>query len=289
MDDIEEVVTELGLNIASVGHEISAHCPFHSDSHPSFSINAKSGLWICYQCGRAGNFNMLVEQVGGRGVAQSTDLLREIKRRHVGRKRPEPEAEPEPPDPLFIFARYEDFRWPPKWAWHERRIKGEVIEQYGLKWDRGWIIPIWAPEMTDEWTGLWGWQFKRLDYVSNYPKQVKKSRTLFGLRELDSTKSVALVESPLDVARLASVGVSAVAAYGAFVSLTQLRLLIEVADSIVLALDGDFEGERQMHKIYRFLAKQVPTRRVSYPAGCKDPGDLNDQQARRVFDVEAKV
>ena len=49
-DAVEEILDQLGINVVSAGKEISAHCPFHADAHPSFSINASSGLWICYQC-----------------------------------------------------------------------------------------------------------------------------------------------------------------------------------------------------------------------------------------------
>jgi DNA primase len=157
-----------------------------------------------------------------------------------------------------------------------------MVDHFGVRWDRGWVIPIWAPDIEDEMTDLWGWQFKRMDFVSNYPKAVKKSRTLFGLRELEET-TVVLVESPLDVVRLACVGISAVSSFGAFVSRVQIRLLLNVADRIVLALDNDEEGQRQTKKIYRWLARVVPTNVIEFPAGIKDPGDCSDRQLARIF------
>lgn len=276
---IEEVLDQLGIQTSSSGVEISAHCPFHTDSHPSFSINAESGLWICYQCSRAGTLSMLVEAVGGEG-ANPVEILREVRHKSVGKtKAPDPEPAEQPPDPDIVLARYEGFRFPPEWAWSDRKIGREAVEAYGLKWDKGWVIPIWSPSGEE----LWGWQFKRMDFVSNYPKAVKKSLTLFGLRELTET-TVVLVESPLDVVRLATVGVSAVAAYGAFVSRAQIRLLIEVSDRIILALDSDEEGQKQTDKIYPYLARQIPTIKVTMPAGAKDPGDLSDKKALRVFE-----
>jgi 5S rRNA maturation endonuclease (ribonuclease M5) len=222
---------------------------------------------------------MLVSSVGGEG-SNPVEILREIRHKAVGRiKDHEPDPVETPPDPEIVWARYEDFRFPPEWAWSDRKISYDAVEAYGLKWDRGWIIPIWSSDSVE----LWGWQFKRMDFVSNYPKAVKKSQTLFGLRELHET-TVVLVESPLDVARLATVGVSAVAAYGAFVSKAQLRLLIEVADRIILALDNDEEGQRQTDKIFPYLSKFVPTIKVTMPAGAKDPGELSDKKAKRVFE-----
>jgi hypothetical protein len=45
----------------SVGGDYAARCPFHEDRHPSFSINARSGLWQCHaaDCGRKGNAHEL--------------------------------------------------------------------------------------------------------------------------------------------------------------------------------------------------------------------------------------
>lgn len=275
----EEVLEQLDIEIAIVGErEITAHCPFHSDAHPSFSMNASTFLWICYQCGQSGTLEMLVSLVTG-GKVNATEMLREVRRQAVEPKKVKTEPIEEIKiDPDVLQVRYEDFKSPPAWALDSRAITDEAIKEYGIKWDHGWIIPIWEPETAD----LWGWQFKRLDFVSNYPRSVKKSRTLFGLRELSSSV-VALVESPLDVVRLAGAGIAAVAAYGAFVSKVQLRFLIEVADRILLALDNDEEGVRQTEKIYPYLAKRVPTIRVQMPEGCKDPGDLQDEQIEEVF------
>ncbi|MBM3252725.1 MAG: DNA primase, partial [Candidatus Omnitrophica bacterium] len=30
-------------------------CPFHTERHPSFSVNAKKGLWHCFGCGAGGD------------------------------------------------------------------------------------------------------------------------------------------------------------------------------------------------------------------------------------------
>ena len=281
MNDIEDVLEQLKIDVANVGErEISAHCPFHKDSHPSFSMNAESGLWICYQCGESGTLDMLVEKVGG--TVDVKAFLREAKVKNLTKKE-EPKEEPvkeQTFDAALMYARYRSYRNPPIWALEERQLSRYAVDLYGIKWDMGWIIPIWAPEDAE----LWGWQYKRADVVSNYPPAVKKSRTLFGLPEV-AAATVALVESPLDVVRLASVGITAVSSFGAMVSKAQVRLLIDVADKIILALDNDEEGMRQTDKLYRYLNKFVPTKRITYPASClaKDPGEMSDREVETVF------
>lgn len=280
--NVEDVLAQLEIRVANVGpSEIAAHCPFHADSHPSFSINAQTGLWICYQCTESGTLEMLVEKVGG--TIDVTAYLRESRQEGLKKKpkkvvapEPEPEVE-EAPEPLMLFAQYETFGYPPRWAREERMLTDEATELYGLRWDHGWIIPIWSSEGKD----LLGWQFKRPGFFSNYPKAVKKSTALFGLKELDGNK-FALVESPLDVVRLASINVPAVSSYGAMVSRVQIRLLVEYADELMLALDDDEEGNRQNAKLYRLLNRFVPTM-VADLGGVKDPGEQTNKQAIRTF------
>jgi DNA primase len=279
MADVLDVLAELQITVSNAGgKEISAHCPFHTDSHPSFSINADSGLWICYQCGESGTLNMLVEKIGG--TIDVKAFLRESKAKKVKKK--DPPKEESVPEPVLDFdiiqVRYENFGPPPKWALKKRMISQAAAEQYGLKWDKGWVVPIIAPDTED----LWGWQWKREEVVYNFPTTVKKSLTLFGLDWI-GTGHVALVESPLDVVRLASVGVTAVSSYGAMVSNVQLELLVDYADKVILALDADEEGERQSEKIHKHLVRRITTTTAKFPAGIKDPGDMDDQTVERVF------
>lgn len=287
---VQEVLEQLGITVHGGERELACSCPFHTDAHPSFSVNAVTGLWICYSCGRGGSLSMLIKEMGegANSIGSVDEVLRDIRHKAIPIKTVENppksgEEEPPPPDPLFIYARYCSYTDPPNWALVSRLINAEMAEEYGLRWDRGWVLPIWAPRIDDEQTSLWGYQWKRMSVVSNWPKQVKKSHTLFGLRELTDKSFVALVESPLDVVRMASVGVPAVAAFGAYVSKYQQQLLVECADHIVLALDNDEAGKQQSDKIYPYLARHVPTTRAVFPRGCKDPGDMTDDQLVRTF------
>lgn len=265
-----------------MGREITCRCPFHEDRHPSFSINATSGLWICYSCGASGNLERLITDVGGK--TNPTTALRAVKRRRIAGMEPRRTSTTSPPlpDPYYLYARYEAFDSPPQWALDEKYIDPQCAEDYGLRWNKGWIIPIWGPRVTDPIIDLRGWQFKRMDFVSNYPKGVKKSTTLFGLAQCRERRAV-LVESPLDVVRLESLGVAAVASYGAMVSKYQMGLLEGHLDRLVLALDNDEQGRAQTKRIYPVLARRLPTRVLDYEA--KDPGEMTDDELEVLFDL----
>lgn len=280
MSTMAGVLASIGVDVAMVGErEISAHCPFHKDANPSFSMNAETGLWICYQCSERGNLEMLVEKIPGAVSGQAVaEIIRDIKRASIGKKLSPVEAAPDPArDPHRLLAEYESFKVLPEWACEDRFLTPEAADTYGIRWHKGYVIPIWSPERE-----LWGWQFKVLQFVSNYPPAIKKSHSLFGLKEFTGGR-VVLVESPLDVVRLASAGVQAVSTYGAYASKEQLRLLVENADSVTLALDADKEGRKQTAAIYPRVARYVPTRVATMPWGAKDPGDLTDSQVHKVF------
>jgi hypothetical protein len=275
---VEALLAQLNIDVLTVSREITCRCPFHEDRHPSFSINATSGLWICYQCGASGNLDKLLTDVGGETNPRTS--LREIRRARISQAKPiyTVEEKYDIPDPYYLCAQYESFDSPPRWALEEKYIDDGQAERYGLRWRKGWILPIWGPRTTrDPVIDLWGWQFKREDFVSNYPRRVKKSQTLFGLAQLWG-RTALLVESPLDVVRLASAGVPAVASYGAMVSRYQLGLLEGRLDRLVLALDDDREGRAQTERIYPVLGRRLPTRVLRYEGGVKDLGEATDAQ-----------
>jgi len=281
--NVEEVLGHLGIEVVGGDREISARCPFHSDRHPSFSINRFSGLWICFQCGRKGSLEYLVQEISGKPLGQS--WLREVKYERVRRRRvvhEQPEPEPLVPAGALLAAQYAQYRLPSAAACGDRQFDVAAAERYGVRWHHGWVLPISAPTRTGHWSDLWGWQIKRVGFVSNYPPGVSKSETLFGL-EHAGHETVTLVESPLDAVRLGHLGISAVASFGAFVSRAQRGLLIDRFDRVLIALDGDREGRQQAKANYRELSRRISATLMRYPEGAKDPGDMTDDEVLRMW------
>jgi DNA primase len=125
-------------------------------------------------------------------------------------------------------------------------------EVYGIKWDdrnNNWIIPIRDPISNK----LLGWQEKGYDrrYFKNVPSGVKKAVTLFGYHQYKRGDMI-VVESPLDVVRLASLGITGgVATYGAIVSHAQFNM-IRGADRIIFAMDNDEAGKTSSKSLLRW-------------------------------------
>ncbi len=85
--DVLSVLDELGIDVGRENNssdDISCRCPLHDDRNPSFSINAVSGLWICYAGCGAGNLRQLIRLVKG---DDADKLLRNLTRSHGGGKK----------------------------------------------------------------------------------------------------------------------------------------------------------------------------------------------------------
>lgn len=75
---VKDFLTTHHVKVASEsGDELLCHCPLHQpDKNPSFSINMKTGLWICYSENRGGNFPQLFAELEGCSLEQAYTKLK---------------------------------------------------------------------------------------------------------------------------------------------------------------------------------------------------------------------
>lgn len=62
--DIVEVISQY-LQLRKSGQNHFAHCPFHEDKTPSFSVNERKQLFHCFSCGRGGNVFNFIREIDG--------------------------------------------------------------------------------------------------------------------------------------------------------------------------------------------------------------------------------
>lgn len=292
--DVVKCLDELGVQILRVvDDEAHGHCPAHirrtgkQDRHPSWSVNTETGVHNCFSCGFRGPFTTIVEEVLGcshpkavewikvRGSIDRTERL--LREGRGGRYINELMAEPEVTEAdLALYVPV------PTWAARARHLDPESCDYYGVLWDEDkdrWIVPIRDPEDGS----LLGWQEKgeRNRFFRNQPAEVKKSTTLFGLQQFAGDTAI-LVESPLDVVRLHSVGVNgALASFGVHISEAQLTLLVEHADRVIVALDNDRDGITECDELKRRFRRRahVNLQYLDYSrTDAKDPGDMTDAE-----------
>jgi len=255
--EMEELLADLGIEVTGTrGNEVQAKCPGHleltgkEDRNPSWSINADTGAHICFSCGFKGGLQFLFSYMGGTEYnpeeqKEGSKYLRRVYE-HMIKSLTHVEEEQKFIEESMLAI----YTAPPADILLSRGILPIAAEMYGILWDprsHNWIIPIRDPKTNR----LLGWQEKGHEsrFFRNQPTGVQKSRSLFGYNEYSSGDMI-LVESPLDVARLASVGVlGGVAAYGAMVSKDQMKLL-ESAGRLVIAMDNDEAGNRSSENLF---------------------------------------
>jgi 5S rRNA maturation endonuclease (ribonuclease M5) len=264
IEEMENVLDRLGIEIISVtGDEIKAHCPAHLsrtgkiDNNPSWSINADTGAHNCFSCKFRGSLQYLVEYCQGVGFDEAKVWLntgeRNLSKAYERLIMPTPiDSEPNPITESMLSA----FTTPPKEALASRGITETAASYFEILWDaqhENWITVIRDPYTNK----LLGWQEKGYKgrYFRNYPVGVNKSTAVFGYMQNNGDEMI-VVESPLDVARLASVGIlGGVSTYGSAVSNAQLKL-IRSANKVIFAMDND-EAGRVSSKALMDYAKEM--------------------------------
>lgn len=278
-DDLAELLSSLGVDIRrSDGKEITGRCPVHlkttgkEDRSPSWSMNSSTGLWICFSCGARGTLSSLVSELTG-----DPDATYAVHKAIIDASLNATQTfKYEPPIDWVRFGKFE--RVPDK-VTRLKHLDPDLVWAHGVRWDtenKCWVIPIVSP-MAE----LRGWQSKKVGWVRNYPEGVKKSETLFGIERFSSRTAV-LVESPLDVVRFAAVfnRPQALASFGAAVSDTQIRILSDYADGVIIAMDNDEAGiasSKRLSKVLPNFRKGI--RWFNYSdINAKDIGDMSDEE-----------
>jgi DNA primase len=250
VEEMEDFLHGLGIETYGArGSEVKALCPGHLDRtgkldrNPSWSINADTGAHNCFSCGFRGGIQYLVSYVNGIPMEDAdawvqtttSDLAKRLERALT------PKKVIDKPEVDITEANLSAYSTPPAERLLGRGLTVSAANHYGILYDfrrECWIIPI-----RDAFGKLLGWQEKGATgrYFRNYPTGIQKSKSLFGYDRYEGGTMV-VVESPLDVVRLASVGVfGGVATYGTAVSKEQLNL-IKGADKVIMAMDNDDAG-----------------------------------------------
>jgi DNA primase len=265
--DVEKVLLNLELPLYSQrGVEVNGLCPMHKkrtgkeDQHPSWWINSETGVHICFSCGYKGNIYTLVADVKGISYFDAQDYIGESAEVPLDslmrRIKDLPEyIQPEEPVIAMSEARLAVYTTPPDIELKKRFLTRDAVVMHGVLWDtknEAWILPI-----RDADTGaLLGWQEKgaRGRFFKNQPAGVKKSKTVFGVQLLDSTKDLIVVESPLDAVRLTGLGHNAISSFGAILSEEQAKIMRR-ASRIMAAFDNDKAGHTANEQV-RVLARK---------------------------------
>ena len=64
----EQIIMRLGMSKSVRGNQIMCHCPFHTDKHPSCSVDVDRALVHCFSCGYNGKLRGLFREITGHSI-----------------------------------------------------------------------------------------------------------------------------------------------------------------------------------------------------------------------------
>jgi hypothetical protein len=308
---VEDTLASIGVEVLREdADELVALCPGHKertgkeDGHPSWSINARSGVHFCFSCQYKGTLFSLVRDLKGSDAAR--DLYEPFERYgrlvlpegeegfEVGEINPKPAETIRTPN-IKPESWLDQFVDPPKWARDARKVSLAACWEYEVRWDKdrdAWVLPLRDPETKK----LYGYQAKseKTRFFRNRPRSMQKSHTFFGWPAIDlsSPTKLLVVESPLDAVLLSDYGMPAVASCGSRLSDEQIDLL-RLVDSVHLWLDNDTAGELEVKRLRKVMVASGIRAEFITPedhpewreSGWKDVGEMPDDAVANILDA----
>ena len=71
-----DLLTADGVQLRGSGTNLSAKCPFHKDSSPSFSVNVTEDVYLCHGCGAKGNARTYLVEKRGFDPFEAADFIK---------------------------------------------------------------------------------------------------------------------------------------------------------------------------------------------------------------------
>lgn len=296
MIDYLNLANTLGITGYQRGDELRARCPLHSDRNPSFSVNTKSGVWICFRgCGK-GSFFELVERiydmtpaearawVENNGVNTSAErAISDFELVLNGPVQSTFEAQK-----LFWYDYYMNLVQDrmPQWLL-DRGITWGTINRWDIRYSPIWdsvTIPVkWQGNFVGTVTRN---TIKEPKYENS--ENLPRNEILFG--EINVNRNDIIVcEGAIDLLWLWQNGYNAFGLLGSSLSQTQVNLLRERNfGEIILAYDNDEAGRKGSKEATSILFSNgwMPQQitHIEFPEG-KDPNDCSPELLKTLYDT----
>jgi len=297
------------------GDEWQALCPFHGDTQPSFSVNIKKGLYICYACGAKGNIRQLASFYKTEITEKEPDIndvlntlgkisetLKQTSRPAVGIK-----------IPAHILSSLDGNKY---WT-GVRKLTPTVVERYKLGYDdinNQAVIP--QEDLQRRVLGLIRRNMGDVTPRYMYPRGLKISHCLFGagvaredyemfayeiIEKRDAYPSVhykkvsapalVITEGAIDAMVAYELGAMGVAMLGSRISEEQVEIIKKIAPpEIIVATDADRAGREAQIQVVAMLSKArlgIPIFSANWDSSLgKDLAELERSEA---IDILAKA
>lgn len=187
-----------------MGDEWLCLCPFHDNHNPSFCVNVKTGLYVCYACGAKGNAYQFYAERHGVSVKEAQKMLDGDRKKE--KVVPEEEVRSWHQRLLASGA-------PLKYLLEERMYSRETISRFQLGYDGSRItIPITTVDGVVVNVRKWDWRHRSRKKFLPYARGFNEAR-LFPEKNLRH-ETLLLVEGEPDCILANQVGYAAITATG---------------------------------------------------------------------------
>jgi len=286
-EQIKRVLAGAGISIESeVDSDYIIFCPFHSNHRtPAGEVDKRTGVFYCFSCQHVTGLIELIMHTSSRTYFESA--------RYIKSKEQQVDLEKQIGQQLFDKPDYVQFDEllikrlnaqaleSPKAMnyFHGRRINEHSIKKFHLGYSNKQdmvTIPVHSPDgicLGFVGRSIEGKEFK------NTPG-LPKSKILFNLHRVKTSKFAYLVESSFDAIRLDQVGFPAVATLGANVSSIQMRLLEKYFTNVVLIADNDEAGSMMANRLIERLGLKITI--IKLEKHYKDIGDMDDNAIKKL-------
>ena len=148
LTDLSEILKVSGVEVLRVtDREITGRCPVHervtghADNSPSWSMNASTGLWLCFSCGARGTLSMLLSELSGEEGISAQQFLINAGMQRLTNAATSTYQVPQKLDTeaFFKFERVSDKHC------FAKNLDPDIIYRYGVRWNpanKSWCIPI---------------------------------------------------------------------------------------------------------------------------------------------------
>jgi hypothetical protein len=236
-------------------------CPKHDDANPSARVNVATGRWVCMSCHAKGDVkgyvaDPIMELDYAMSLLVDMDLVK-----------PESWLDQFDSGPV---AQY--------WL---SRFSEEVCRTYRLGWDGTEGRPCYPiRDMIGRPIGV---VHRNIDDPEGpkykYPKGVRKTELLFGVKELQQSEYLFLMEGAMDVCYVRETGHDAIGSYGSLLDKKQVMEIVALQPRMVfIAYDMDRAGYvGSGHAEWALNLEGIMTRRLLWNERYNDLGDMDLQ------------
>ncbi len=286
-EQVKRVLAGSGITVESeVDSDFIIFCPFHGNHRtPAGEVDKTSGIFFCFSCHKACDLIELIMHTSARtyfeaaryikGKETASDLSTDID------KQLDKAPDYVPFDELIVKRLNASALESPRAVryYQGRLITKESVKKFGLGYSEKQdmvTIPVHSPDGLC--VGFVGRSVEGKEF-KNTPK-LPKSKVLFNLHRIKTSRTVYVVESSFDAIRLDQCGMPAVATLGASVNGTQIGLLQKYFNDIIVIADNDEAGGNMKDKLVEKLGSRVTV--LQLEKQYKDIGDMDDESIKKL-------